>query len=175
MFLKILQSRRSIRRFLDKPVEKQHIDTLMQAALLSASSRSIRPWEFVVIDDPETIARLSRSKLHGSSFLSNAPLAAAVLGIPKESDVWIEDASIAASNLLLAAEDLGLGACWIQIRLREAQNGQTSEEFVKETLHIPEDRSVEAIIALGYPAEEKSPVSLETLQWEKVSYNKYGR
>ncbi len=173
MLRDILQSRRSIRKFKECAVEKEQQDFLLQAALLSPSSRAIRPWEIIMVESPLLLERLSRAKKHGSSFLKNAPLAAVVLGIPSESDVWIEDTAIVSSNILLAAENLGLGACWIQIRLRESEDGGSSEDFVRETLKIPDTRSVEALIALGYPDEQKTRSSLEELQWQKVFYNWY--
>ncbi len=172
MLRDLLQQRRSIRSFTDAPVSKEAIDILLQCALLSPSSRSIRPWEFIVVDEPELIRKLSRAKEHGSAFMAGAPAAIVVAGLPEVSDVWIEDSAIAASNLLLAAEDLGLGACWIQIRLRTSADGGSSEEYVRETLNIPASRSVEAVIALGHPNQRMSQCSLDNLEWQKVSYNR---
>ncbi len=175
MLLDILQSRRSIRKFQPKQVEKALQEQLVQSALLVASSRGIRPWELIVLDIPEIIQILSASKEHGSAFMKDAPLVIAVLGIPGESDVWIEDTSIAASNILLAAEDLGLGACWVQIRCRNTAEKRSSEEYVREVLGISDTRSVECLIALGHPAEQKSPSSLEELPYQKVFWNRHGR
>ena len=109
MFIELARKRRSIRRYLDKPVEKEKIDLLVETALRSPSSRGINPWEFVVVTDPEIIGRLSEAKPHGASFLRKAPLAVVVCADPEKSDVWVEDASIASVYLHLAAADLGLG------------------------------------------------------------------
>lgn len=171
--VELLAKRRSIRSFTDKPVSPQHIEALIEAALYSASSRAIRPWELVVVDDTNLVQKLSGAKKHGSSFLSGAPLAFIVVGNPAESDVWIEDCSILSSNLLLEAEALGLGACWIQIRGRTAADGTPSQEVVKQLLSIPEDRTVESIIAVGHPDEKKPPYTRDELHWEKVHKNRY--
>ena len=119
MFIDLLRARRSIRRFQDRPVEQEKIDILIEAMLRSPSSRGLSPWEFVVVTEKETLVRLSQAKSYGSSFLKNAPLAIVVCADPKKCDVWVEDCSIASILLHLAATDLGLGSCWIQIRLRE--------------------------------------------------------
>ncbi|MEE4166651.1 MAG: nitroreductase family protein [Desulfocapsaceae bacterium] len=173
--IELLRRRRSIRRFKQTPVKKESIDTLVEAMLRSPSSRGLNPWHFVVVDDGETIARLSDSKAHGSGFLKSAPLAIVVCADPEISDVWVEDASIAALILHLAATDLGLGSCWIQIRLRDHGAGGTAEEYIKKELGLEKKMSVEAIIAIGYPEEQKPGHDLSTLLFDRVSYNRYGR
>ncbi|MDA3835644.1 MAG: nitroreductase family protein [Spirochaetales bacterium] len=171
--LELLAKRRSIRKYTEERVSEELIEALTEAALYSASSRSLRPWEIVVVNDKNLIEELSKAKARGSSFLAQAPLAFAVVGIPEQSDVWIEDTSIVSSNLLLEAEYLGLGACWIQIRNRFAGNGRESEKIVKELLGLPDDRTVESIIAVGYPNESKQPYTREELHWEKAHRNTY--
>ncbi len=166
--IELMARRRSIRSYTDEQVGEEDIDALLQAGLLSASSRGIRPWELLVVTAKEQLQALSKAKAHGGAFLSGAPLGIVVLGIPEASDVWVEDASIVASNLLLEAESLGLGACWIQIRNRKSADGTSAETVVRQILTIPESRSVEAIIAIGHPSEEKPGYSREGLHWEKV-------
>src|SRR6056297_1184246 len=78
MLLKLLESRRSIRQFQAKAVEREKVDYLVEAMLRSPSSRSLNPWEFVVVDDEETLQALAQSKTHGAAFLKNAPLAIVV-------------------------------------------------------------------------------------------------
>ena len=170
MFIELARKRRSIRRYLDKPVEKEKIDLLVETALRSPSSRGINPWEFVVVTDPEIIGRLSEAKPHGASFLRKAPLAVVVCADPEKSDVWVEDASIASVYLHLAAADLGLGSCWIQIRLRSRDDGRTADDYIKSLLGLPKELAVEAILAIGYAAEEKTPHPLSALKMDKVRY-----
>ena len=175
MFLPLVQKRRSIRQYIEKPVEKEKIELLIEAALRSPSSRGFNPWEFIVVTDRDLLAKLSKAKTHGASFLKNAPLGIVVCADPEKCDVWIEDASIASIFLHLAAESLELGSCWIQIRMRMHDQTKTAEEYVQELLNIPENLNVEAMIAIGYPAESKPPHPKENLQYEKVHYNEYGR
>lgn len=172
--LNLLRRRRSIRRYTDEAIEPEKLTLLIKAALLAPSSRNLRPWEFIVVDDPIILQELAASKQHGSSFLKDAALGVVVIADPRKCDVWIEDASIAALILHLTAESLNLGSCWIQIRERDHDASCTAEEHVKNCLNIPEDYKVECIVAIGYPGEQKSPHRDEELPYEKVHSNRYG-
>ncbi|MFW6137797.1 MAG: nitroreductase family protein [Spirochaetota bacterium] len=175
MFLSLAQQRRSCRSFLKKPVESEKIDSLVEAALRSPSSRGRNPWSFIVVTDPEMLEKLSRARPSGSAFLKEAPLGIVVLAESQKSDVWVEDCSIASIYIWLEAESLGLGGCWIQIRSRNHNGSQTAEEYVRGTLNIPSRFSVESIIALGYPDKKPSPHRKEELEYDKVSVNVYGK
>ncbi len=175
MFIDLLRTRRSVRQFQDKPVEKEKIDILIEAMLRSPSSRGLNPWDFVVVSDPAILGDLATAKSHGASFIKNAPLAIVVCGDSSKSDVWVEDCSIAALILHLAATDLGLGSCWVQIRKREHDAQTTSEGYVKKLLGLGENMAVEAIIAIGYGKTDTPGHSPSTLLYERVSYEKYGQ
>ncbi|MCP4600162.1 MAG: NAD(P)H-dependent dehydrogenase/reductase, partial [Proteobacteria bacterium] len=155
MFDFLIETRRSIRKFKQQAVEPEKIEKLVEAALRAPSSMSRNPWEFIVVTEPELLAKLARSKEHGSSFLKNSPLAIVVCADPQKCDVWVEDASIASIFIHLAAHDLGLGSCWIQIRDRMHDGSITAEEYVRQILAIPENLKVESIVAIGYPDEQK--------------------
>jgi nitroreductase len=171
--LDLLTSRRSIRKFQNKKVEEDKIDEILSCALLSPSSRGIKTWDFIVVDDDALLQGLSVSKEHGSMLLSGAPLGIVVAADTQMSDVWVEDASIAAIIVQLAAQKLGLGSCWVQIRKRNRADGELAENYVKNLLSIPDRYAIECIIAIGYPHEEKAPHDLQKLTREKVHRNKY--
>ncbi|HDZ36562.1 MAG TPA: NAD(P)H nitroreductase [Thermococcus sp.] len=173
-FFEVLRKRRSIRRFQDKPVPREIIEKLLEAAFLSPSSFNKRPWHFIVVDEGEKLLALSKAKL-GAAGLATAPLAIVVTADESRSDVWVEDASIAAEHIQLAAFDLGLGTFWVQIRNRMHDESKTAEDYVRELLKIPENYRVLCIIGVGYPAEKKEPHGEEVFEWEKVSYNEFGR
>lgn len=172
-FLDLISNRRSIREFKPQPVEKEKIDSLIEAALRSPSSRGINPWRFIVIEDRTILEKLSGAKPHGADFLKNAPLGIVVCGDMSKSDVWVEDASIASVFIHLAAHDLGLGSCWIQIRKREHNSSKSADVYVKELLNIPDNIMVESIIAIGYPDKVKRGREKDSLQFHKVSFNTY--
>ncbi len=174
MLLSVIRKRRSIRKYLQKPIEPEKQDALIEAALRAPSSRGLNPWEFIIVDNPDLLNRLSSSKQYGSSFLKEASLAIVICADAQKSDVWIEDTSIAATYIQLTAESLGIGSCWIQIRERMRDNDQTAENFIQEILGIPEQLKVDSIIALGYPGETPKPHEKDKLQYQKVSYNRYG-
>jgi nitroreductase len=174
MFMDVIRKRRSVREFLKKPVEPGKIDLLMEAALRSPSSRGLDPWEFIVVTDRELLKKLSRSKPHGADFLAGAPLGIVVCADPGQTDTWVEDASIASIYMWLAAESLGLGACWIQIRLRDHDKNQTAEKYISELLGLPPHLKVEAILAAGYPKRKNPPHLKENLKYDKVDLNLSG-
>lgn len=175
MLIDLLRTRRSVRHYQDKPVEKEKIDLLVEAVLRSPSSRGLNPWEFVIVTDPRILTDLSQAKPHGASFIKNAPLAIVVCGDAGKSDVWVEDCSIAALIVHLTAADIGLGSCWVQLRMRDHDAETTSEQYVKKLLGLDESMVVEAVIAIGYGKEDKPGHSQSSLLYEKVSYNRYGR
>lgn len=167
--LELFYKRRSIRKYKDIKVEEEKIEKLIEAALLSPSGRSRKPWSFVVVENEELLEKLSKSKEHGSELIEKAPLAIVVCGDEKVSDTWVEDTSIALTFIQLEAESLGLGSCWVQIRERKTKDGEKSESYVKNLLGIDKNFRVEAIVAIGYPDELKAPYIKEALNYEKVT------
>ena len=174
MFIDLLSSRRSIRKYEDRPVEKEKIDLLVEAALRAPSSRSLNPWEFIVVTDKKMLAGLADCKPHGASFLKGAPLGIVVLADPKRCDVWVEDSSIASIFIHLAAHSLGLGSCWIQVRKRMHADPTSAGKYIAGLLDIPDGREVESIIAVGYPESRRPGHAPESLAYNKVHRGKYG-
>ncbi len=175
MFMKQIETRRSIRKFTDQPIDKKTIDQLIEAALRAPSSRDFRPWRFIVVNDRALLTQLADAKPHGAAFLKHAPLAIVVCGDTDASDVWVEDCAIASTFVHLAAHDLGLGSCWIQIRKRDRSPEKTADAYIKDLLHLPDNMSVESIIAIGYPDETKSGHSKASLAYDKVFFNHFGK
>jgi nitroreductase len=171
----ILRTRRSIRKYEKKTIDRRSLEIMKEALLRSPSSRGINPWTFIFVDDPDVLKRLSRAKEHGSDFLKGAALGIVVCGDETKSDVWIEDCAIASVVVHLAAHSLGLGSCWIQIRNRAHSEGRTAEEYVQELLSIPKNLKVESIIGIGFPAETKAPIPSEKLDYGKMNYNRFSR
>jgi len=174
MFQKLISARRSIRRFLDRPVEPEKIDLLMEAALRAPSSRGLRPWEFVVVDDRSQLAELAACKPHGAGFLARAPLGIVVCADPEQCDVWVEDCAIAVTFIQLMAVELGLGSCWIQVRKRAHAGGSPARDHIVRHLGLPDRLEVEAMVAVGYPAEPKQGHGRESLPFDRVHWNRFG-
>lgn len=173
-FSQLIAARRSMRKFTDQELSQEQVVTLMKAALMAPTSKRSNGWQFILVDDKETLEKLSHSKEQASQFIAQAALAIVVTADPLVSDVWIEDASIASIYLQLQAEDLGLGSCWVQIRERTAATGMPSDEYVRSVLDIPLQLQVLSIIAIGHKGMERKPFDEEHLQWEKIHINTYG-
>ncbi len=174
MLLDVLRKRRSVRRFTDQPVEQDKLDILIEGMLRSPSSKGINPWEFIVISEPKIMAQLANSKPHGAAFLKNAPLAIVVCADASKTDVWVEDASIASIILHLLATDLRLGSCWVQIRLRDHDEQLSSQNYLRDLLHLKDNIMVEAIIGIGYMADAPPGHPQSSLLYDRVFYEKYG-
>lgn len=175
MLITLLQKRRSIRKFQDKKVEAEKIDTLIEAALRSPSGGAKNPWEFVVVTDKAILEKLSKAKEHGSALIKGASLGMVVCADPGKQDIWIEDAAIASTIIHLAAADLGLGSCWIQIRERKHSGTEPAEPYIAEVLGLPKNLKVLSMVAIGYPDEAKPGHAKEELLYDRIHRNRYGK
>jgi nitroreductase len=172
-FKELCKNRRSIRRFTDEELTQEQVETLLKTALMVPSGKSVRGWEFIVVDDKNILTQLAHSKDHGAELVEGAPLAVVVAYDSTKSDVWVEDASAATTYLLLSAADMGLGACWVQIRNRMAADGTLAEENCREILGLPSEMRVLSIVAVGHKDQERKPIDEEKLLWEHVHINQY--
>lgn len=170
-FERIIYTRRSVRKFKEAKIEQDKVDALIKAALLAPSGKRIYPCEFIIVNDKEKLEKLSTAKQHGAALLANAPLAIAIIADTSKYDVWVEDACIASTFVMLEAENLGLGCCWVQMRLRGSVDGKTSTENLKDVLNLNAEHEVLSVLAIGYKDEEKPAYTDEHLKIEKVHYN----
>ncbi|UCE97527.1 MAG: nitroreductase family protein [Dehalococcoidia bacterium] len=159
--LDIIRHRRSVRDFIDKPVERDKIMLCLEAARLAPSACNSQPWKFIVVDDLQLKDELCRAAFGGiysmMSFAKKAPLIVAVVsekakflerigGLLRDTKFYLIDIGIAAEHFVLQAEELGLSTCWI---------GWFDEGAVKSILKIPRDRRLDVLIAVGYCDESK--------------------
>ena len=165
----VLRARRSVRRFELEPIPQASLEVLREAVLRAPSSRGLDSRRFVFVSDPAMLEELSRSRDHGSAFIAGAALGIVVCGYPDVTDCWVEDCSIAATAAQLAATDLGLGSCWIQIRNRTASDGTSSGDWLRKVLGIETTLEVECLIAVGVPAAVPEPRPSQALRWESIS------
>ena len=173
--LDLVRNRRSARRFDGKQIPSEVIALLKESLLRSPTSKNNRPWEFVFVDDAGLLQELSSCKPHGAAFLKDAPLAVVLIADNKKSDVWVEDCSIAAITLQYVAQSMDIGSCWIQVRKRFHESGDSAEMSVKKTLGIPAHLRVASIIALGYRAEERPPIPKDKLEYQKIKQNRFSQ
>lgn len=148
-----ITARRSIRKYQDKPVEKEKIDLLLQAAMAAPSAMNIKPWEFVVVASEKTMDAIREALMFGKH---NAPMAIVVCGNtsffkhPMAARFWVQDCSAATENILLAAVGLGLGTVWLGVHPIHNYTKRISK-----ILNLPDHVNPLNVIYVGYPAEEK--------------------
>lgn len=171
--LELMRHRRSIRNFTDEAVTDEQLNKVLEAGLLSASGKARRPWEFIVVRDKETLKKLVECRNGGSASLVEANVAIAVVADTEKTDVWTEDTSIAMANMMLEAENLGLGCCWVQGRLREAVDGRSTSDFTRDILGYPESYELEAILALGVAESHPGAHSKDELELDKIHNEKF--
>ena len=156
-FLEVVQARRSLRSYLDKPVEQEKLKYILEAARLAPSWKNMQCWRFIVVEDAISRKRLAESMMEtnpGRKSLVGAPIVVVLCAVPSESEVlegkdfMMLDAGLAMEHLMLAATVQGLGTCWL---------GLFSEERIREALNIPDNVRVVAMTPLGYAAEERNP------------------
>ncbi len=160
--------RRSIRVYSDQLVETKKLDLLLKAAMAAPSAMNCKPWEFVVITDPEKLAQLRNRLIFGNR---NAPAAIVVCGNPSLSInpaarlFWVQDCSLAGGNILIAADALGLGTVWVGVH--------PVAEFVRivrEIAGLPRHITPLGLIYVGYAAEEKparTQYNEKRVHWQK--------
>ncbi len=172
-FHDLAQRRRSHRKYTEEPISQEDLKRVLEVALMAPTSKGLHSYSFCAVENQDLLTRLSTSKAIGSQFVAEAQCAIVVMADPAVSDVWIEDASTAAMSMLYQAEDLGLGACWVQVRERKDAEGRNTEDIVRETLSLPENLRIVCIIALGHKGMERKPQNMDriqTLMQEKVSH-----
>lgn len=171
--LEIMQKRRSVRKYTGEAISEENLTAVLQAGLLSASGKGKRPWELIVVRDKDTLKKMSDCRAVSVKMLEEADAAIAVIANTDLTDVWIEDCSVVMANMHLMADSLGLGSCWVQGRLREAADGQTTGAYLRGVLGYPENFELVAVLALGMPQEHPDMQKLEDLPMDKVHWGKF--
>lgn len=166
-------ARRSTRKFKNEKISPDEAQKIFQAALLAPTAKNGKSWEFVAVENKDTLRKLSECKEAGGAFVADCALAIVVLGDKSATDTWVEDASIAAAFMQLQAEDLGLGSCWCHVHDRSRADGKRAEDYVRELLEIPSNFGVLCIIAIGYKDIERKLNDLSKLTWEKIHIEKF--
>lgn len=167
-----IMSRKSVRSYTSEPVPQEMVETLLRAGMAAPTAMNRQPWEFVVINDRDTLDKLAGGLRH-AKMLAEAPLAIVVCaetmitlkdGTVVENNFWEHDASAATENILLAAEALGLGAVWTAATDDRAA-------IVKDCLGITGTVQPLCVIPIGFPAGDEQPKD----KWkpEKIHYNRW--
>ncbi|MBF0483394.1 MAG: nitroreductase family protein [Candidatus Omnitrophica bacterium] len=171
--LQTIHSRKSVRQYTGQPVERDILTTIMQAGMAAPCSRGQCCWSFIAVDDSAMIEKLNNG-LPYAKMLETAKHAIIVLADLNlahggtEAPYWIQDCSATAENILLAAESLGLGACWTAAHPRPER-----VEFLKTTLELPDHIIPLCVIAIGHPKDAPKPKN--KIDNSKIFWNKWGQ
>jgi len=160
-FLNLANKRRSVRKYLDKPVDREKIMSCIEAARQAPSAHNVQPWKYLIVDDPELKNKLCDAAFSGvffvNKFVKRAPVVIVVIAEPdfvanrlgaivQGLQFYLLDIGASIEHLLLRAAEQGLGTCWL---------GWYSEQRAKKVLNIPKSKKIASMICLGHPAEEK--------------------
>ena len=171
--LEAILTRRSCRKFTGKPIENEKLHRLLEAAMSGPSCVNSKDWSFVVVTDPEKLAQMADANGRPAEPLRRAAAGILVCGdldraFPPAKDYWVIDGAIAAQNICLAAQELGLGAVWLgtwpQMDRVEAQ---------KKLFHLPEAIVPHSIIALGYPEIDLTAPRDSRYEDDRVHFNQW--
>jgi nitroreductase len=153
--IEAIYARRSIRKYEDRPVEKEKLMELCRLGAAGPTATNRRPWAFVIVDEPEGMERLKAVTMFGKF---GAPAAIVICGDMKRTlplyakDFWIQDCSAGMENILLGAVEMGLGAVWLGVSpIKQAIRN------LSQALSLPAHIVPLGVAYIGYPAEEKEP------------------
>lgn len=168
--LNMIKERGTIRKYKDKPIPKNKLTKVLEAARFAQSAANRQPWEFIVVADPSMKKKLVDAS-RGQSFVGEAAAIIVCLADPKRSakvgpfEGFLIDLAIAIENMVLTAWSIDLGSCWI---------GAFNEDEVKDLLGIPMQLRVVSLLTLGYPDERPTAKNRKEMD-AIIRYEKYGQ
>jgi nitroreductase len=167
-FEKIVKTRRSIRKYLNKDIEPEKINLILEAGRFAPSAKNSQNWHFIVVNDKKIIFEIAKASSN-QMFISEAPIVIVACATENERVMqcgqyaYTVNLSIAMTFMICQAWELGIGSCWI---------GAFDESMIKKILKIPEKIKVVSLSPFGYPAEEPTARMRKDIN-EIVSYNEY--
>lgn len=170
----MIMHRRSVRQYTDDRIAEDTLNKILYAGLAAASSKNRRPWEFVVVRDKDMLNKLGECRPSAGNLLGKCDTAIVVAADSELVDVWVEDCASAMTQMHLMADALGVGSCWLQVRLRTASDGKReTQSVIRDLLGIPEKYSVMAILTLGMPACHSGTRTVDDLLLDKIHRERF--
>ena len=176
MSTELFKTRRSIKKYKSEQISDEELDLILEAGTYAPTGRNSQSPIIVAIQDPELLKELSLANAAVLGMESDPFYGAPAVLVVLEDKNWptfVYDGSLVMGNLMLAAHSLGLGSCWVQCRLREAADGRSTEEYVRDILHFPETHRLEAILALGVIDTHPEPYTPDQLRTDKIHYETF--
>ena len=164
----VIFKRRSIRRFLDKPVEQEKLERILRAGMQAPSAHNNQRWELLVVTDKDKREALSKMS-PWAGMVAKAPVAIVVMGDTSNEELkqWFQqDLSACTENILLQIAEENLGGCWMGF-----YPNMERVKMIQDYFNIPEQILPFSVIALGYSEDENKYV--DRYDANRVHYNKY--
>ena len=165
-----MKKRKSVRSYLDRPVEKEKIDKILEAAQIAPSAKNLQEWRILVVTDKDVRKRLAIESARNQMFVAEAPVVFVCCAETDKANMtcghsrFTVDCAIAVDHMTLAAVEEGLGTCWI---------GAFTQEPVRKILDIPKDIEVFALLPTGYPTDSSTVGKKRKSMDEIVCYDSW--
>lgn len=158
-FFELLDKRHSVRKYDDRPVDRELLDTIVKAAQTAPSSRNSKSSAFMIIDDKDVLDAVSKMRDSGSALIKNAAAAIVVLGDESKTDLWSDNCAISATFVHLTAAAMDLGSCWVHVNGRPHISSDpaqgTAEDYLRELLGIKDGIRIYCVVAIGWPEKKE--------------------
>ena len=156
-FLEVIEKRKSVRKYSDRPVEREILDAIVKVAQTAPSSRNSKSSAFLIVEDRDMLDALSQMRDYGSGLLAGAQAAIVVMGDETKTDLWVDNCAISATFIQLAVTAMDLVSCWVHCNGRPCKrnelDGAKAPDYVRELLGLKDGMNPYCVIAIGYPEE----------------------
>ncbi len=154
-FLEVIEKRHSVRKYSDRPVEREVLEAIVKVAQTAPSSRNSKSSAFMIVEDRDTLEALSLMRDSGSGLIAGAQAAIVVLGDESKTDLWVDNCAISATFVQLAVTAMDLASCWVHVngrlRVKAEPEGARAEDYVSELLGVKDGLHPYCVVAIGYP------------------------
>ena len=150
-----ISKRASVREYLPRPIDKAILEKVVDAGRRAPSARHVEPWEFIIVTNKNMLQKLGTIATTGP-FIKDA--ASCIIIYCQDTKYYLEDGAAATENALIAASDLGLGACWV------AGDKKPYTDEILKLLGVPDNHKLISLISLGWPKEEVNQKKNRTLK-----------
>lgn len=170
--IQTIKKRISVRKYTEQRISDADIRTILEAGMSGPTAVNARPWSFIVVRDREMLNRMADTNGRAAEPLRGAAMGVLICGdleraFPRAPEYWVVDCSIAAQNMILAAEELGIGSVWLGTWPQEEKiKGQAA------LFGLPETQIPHSIIAFGYPSEPSDKVK-QLYEEDRVHFEKW--
>ena len=156
-FLEVIEKRKSVRKYSERPVERELLDAIVRIAQTAPSSRNSKSSVFMIVEDRDMLDALSAMRDYGSGLLKGAQAAILVMGDETKTDLWVDNCAISATFVQLAVTAMDLVSCWVHCNGRPCKkdepDGALAPDCVRELLGLKDGLNPYCVIAIGYPEE----------------------